>query len=829
MILDDQNIIDLNIEDSLKKSYLDYAMSVIIGRALPDARDGLKPVHRRVLFSMHEMGLRYNKRYLKSARVVGDVIGKYHPHGDTAIYDTLVRMAQEFSLRYPLVDGQGNFGSIDGDAAAAMRYTEAKMMRITDELLQDIDNDTVDFAPTYDDVLEEPTVLPTKIPNLLVNGSSGIAVGMATNIPPHNLTEIIDALLLMVDNPDYTEDEILSIVTGPDFPTRGFILGKEGITKAYKTGRGSVKLRSRTNIEIDKSGRERIIVTEIPYQVNKSTMIERMAELARDKVITGISDLRDESDKDGIRVVIEIKRNDAGQVVLNQLFKYTQLETSFGINMVAIVNGRPKVMNLIGLLEEFKAHRVIVVRRRTEFFLRKANDRLHLIEGLRTAVSNIDEVVSIIRTSADTPEAKRRLKERFSLSDIQAQAILDMRLAKITSLEIDKLNEEYQEILKNIEYLMGILNSREVLMGVVRDELAGVKEAYGDDRRTEIIPVEGEISMEDLVADDNAIITFTHYGYIKRMPSDAFQSQRRGGKGKMSSSTSGDGEDFVTDVIHTTNHTKLFIFTNQGRVHYLKAYEISEMGRVARGRHISNSLSLNEDERIVSILPLTKDIMKLDSVVVTKNGMIKRSPFSVFKSERSGIRGINLRDGDEIIGHVSASEDSYVFIATRQGKSIQFKLSDVRAIGRVAQGVRGIALSEGDAVVSINVATQADQILTVTENGYGKRSSLDDYRLQARGGQGTKLSNVTEKTGEIVGANVVAVENDLVLVSKSGKLIKLNVGEISLLGRATQGVKLMSTGGDSIITFAVLPPGIDDDGEDEDDGNGNGNGDNTSS
>lgn len=801
-MMENKGIINLNIEDSLKDSYLDYAMSVIVGRALPDVRDGLKPVHRRSLFAMHEMGVYYNKPYKKSARIVGDVIGKYHPHGDSAVYDTVVRMAQDFSLRYPLVDGQGNFGSVDGDRAAAMRYTEVRLSKISDEFVSDLDKDTVDFTDNYDGSMQEPSVFPTRIPNLLVNGTSGIAVGMATNIPPHNLTETIDALMLMIDNDQYTEDDIFSVIKGPDFPTAGMILGREDIYKAYKTGRGSITIRAKSHIEETKTGKEMIVVDELPYQVNKALLIEKIAELVRDKVVTGISDLRDESDRDGIRVVIELKREQMPDVLLNQLYKYTQMQTTFGMNMVAIVDGRPQTLTLQKILEAFLDHRVVVVTRRTRYLLDKAERRLHILEGLIKAVENIDEVIRLIKTSKDTPEAKLKLKEAFSFSDAQSQAILEMRLSKLTGLEIEKLQAEYEETLKDIEYYTSILGSRSIMMGVIRDELNEVKEKYGDERRTEIVAAAGEFNMEDLIPDSETVVTITHNGYIKRTLLDNFVAQKRGGKGKSGAKSKGD--DFAERMLVTTNHAKVFFFTNTGKIHFLKVYEIPEGARDTKGRHLSNLLTFDKEENLASVVTLSEADNEKYLFMSTKLGVVKKTPVMDFKSGRSGMIALKLRDGDEIMAADVTTDNDSIFLATRNGKTIQFSSLDVRAMGRAATGVRGINLEDADEVVSMEVLTGHPYILNVTEYGYGKCSLVADYRLQTRGGKGVKLCKVSPKTGLVCGAKQVNEEDDVMLITKGGKIIRLSVKEIPVMGRDTQGVKLMSTDEDRIISFATV-------------------------
>ena len=804
-----KHIEDVNIEETLKTNYLDYAMSVIVGRALPDVRDGLKPVHRRVLYTMNEMGIQYNKPNKKSARIVGDTMGKLHPHGDFAIYDTLVRLAQDFSMRYPLVIGQGNFGSVDGDSAAASRYTEARMARISDELIADMNSDTVDFIPNYDGSLTEPTVFPTRIPNLLINGGSGIAVGMATNIPPHNLSEVMDAPLYMIEAESYSPEKLFSIIKGPDFPTAGIIKGRGEIINAYKTGRGSIKIRAKAEIkESKKSGKEQIIITEIPYQVNKAALVEKIAELVNDKTIPGITDIRDVSNMDGIKIIIDVKKGESAEVILNRLYKFTALESSFGINMVALVGGIPKVLSLENILNEFIDHRIDVVTRRTRFLLNKAEERLHIVEGLRIAVQNIDEVINIIKASKDTPSAKQALMGRFSFSDIQAQAILDMRLAKLTGLEIDKLNEEYEGLIKDIAYYNEILNSRTVLMGVIKEEFEDIKKRFGDERKTEISEEADDFNYEDLIPNDDTVVTMTHNGYIKRTLLSNFSAQKRGGKGKTGATTS-KADDFVESLMVTTNRTQLFIFTNKGKIHFLKVYQIQEQARDSKGRHISNFLTFENDEKIASILTVAEKDDNKSIFFGTKQGVVKRVMINEFKSGRSGITALKLRDGDEIVASLLTSDDDSIFIATKQGKTIQFAASDVRPMGRTATGVKGVTLEKRDEVVSLEVIKTSSQILTVTALGYGKCTPIEEYRVQSRGGKGLKLMKVTQKTGVITGAKQVTNDNDVMLVTKSGKTIRISVSDISVLKRDTQGVKLMDTSGDEIVSFAVVPEGAD--------------------
>ena len=818
-----KNIQDVSIEDTLKNSYLDYAMSVIAGRALPDVRDGLKPVHRRVLFTMNEMGVQYNKPNKKSARIVGDTMGKLHPHGDSAIYDALVRLAQDFSMRYPLVIGQGNFGSIDGDSAAASRYTEARMARISDELMADIDCNTVDFMPNYDGSMTEPTVFPTKIPNLLVNGISGIAVGMATNIPPHNLTEVMDGLLYMIDEENYTEEGLFNIIKGPDFPTSGIIMGKGDIINAYKTGRASIRIRARAEIVEIKGGKEQIVITEIPYQVNKSVLVEKIAELVNEKKIPGITDIRDVSSMKGIKILIDVKKGESAEVILNRLYKFTALESSFGFNMVALVGGRPQILSLENILTEFLNHRIEVVTRRTRYKLMKAEERMHIVEGLRIAVNNIDEVVKIIKESKDTPTAKKALMDRFDLSDIQSQAILDMRLAKITGLEIDKLNEEYEQLKKDIEYYNSILNSKSKLMSVIREEIVDIKNRYGDERKTEIADSIDDIDYEDLIPNDEMVVTITHNGYIKRTLLNNFTAQKRGGKGKIGAANK--SEDFVEEIIYTTNKSHLFIFTTKGKVHFLKVYQIPEQSRDSKGRHISNLLTLDENEKIASFLTLPEKDETKSIFFATKYGVVKRVKTVEFKSGRSGIIALNLRDNDEIVTTLLTGDDDKVFLATRDGKTIQFSVEDVRPMGRTATGVRGIMLERDDVVVSAEVVEEARPLLAVTSLGYGKGTDKDEYRLQSRGGKGLKLMKLTSKTGLVVGVRQIAPEeDDIMLITKNGKTIRISASEVSVIGRNTQGTRLMNTSGDEIISFTVVPK---DDSENEEEIQGEDNGSNS--
>ena len=779
------------VQDEMSQSYLDYAMSVIIGRALPDVRDGLKPVQRRILYAMYELGNEYGKPYKKSARIVGDVIGKYHPHGDTAVYDALVRMVQEFSLRYPLVDGQGNFGSMDGDSAAAMRYTEVRLSKIASELLSDLDKETVETVPNYDGSLTEPRVLPARIPALLVNGSSGIAVGMATSIPPHNMGEVIDALLALIENPDLTAEELMEFVPAPDFPTGGILYGLEGIREAYRTGKGNVQIRARAFIEKTKKGdRESVVVTEIPYQVNKARLLERIAELARDRQIEEIADLRDESDRDGTRVVIELKKDAVAEVVLNNLYKLTQMQVSFGVQLLAIVQNQPRTLTLKQTLEEFLAYRRDVVTRRSLFLLRKAEGRAHILEGLKIALSNLDAVIKLIRASKDPKEAKEGLVKKFALSEIQAQAILDMRLQRLTGLEREKILEELKEVQKEIARLKRILAEEKELLRVIAEEFREIREAYADVRRSQIVPEVKELGIEDLIVDEEMVVTVSHSGYIKRNPISLYRTQRRGGRGKVGMGTK--EEDFVSMLFVATMHTYIMFFTNTGRVHWLKVHEIPEAGRAAKGKAIVNLLILSSGERISAILPVREFTEGKFVVMATAKGVVKKTDLMEFSRPRSGgIIALGLNDDDSLIAtEITRGEDD-VFLPTRQGMSIRFREDDVRAMGRTAVGVRGIALEEEDEVVGMEILRPRGTMLTVTEKGFGKRSAVEEYRVQSRGGKGVITLKVTEKTGAVLGVAQVSEEDDVMLVTDGGKIIRMPVAEIRISARNTQGVRLI--------------------------------------
>jgi len=794
-------IIPINIEDEMKESYLSYSMSVIIGRALPDVRDGLKPVHRRILFGMDEVGNQWNRPYKKSARIVGDVMGKYHPHGDAAIYDTLVRMAQDFSMRYTLVDGQGNFGSVDGDPPAAMRYTEVRLDRIATEMLDDLEKETVDFVPNYDGGEHEPLVLPSKIPNLLLNGSSGIAVGMSTNIPPHNLTELINAVVAQAANPEITLDELMTHLPGPDFPTGGFITGKNPIREAYETGRGIIKLRAKAKIEKQKKGdREVIIVNEIPYQVNKSRLIERIADLVKDDKIKGISDIRDESDRDGIRIVIDVKRGEIAEVVLNQLFKHTPMDTSFGIIMLALVRNQPRVLSLKAVINHFLEHRKEVVTRRTQFELAKAEARLHILEGLKIALDHIDEVIALIRKSDNPQVAKDGLILKLSLSTIQAQAILDMRLQRLTGLERDKILEERKELIATVKRLKEILDQENLILEIVTDELAEIKDRYGDVRKTEILDSSEEISIEDLIADEDMVVTISHEGYIKTTSLSIYRSQRRGGKGRTGMSTK--DMDFIETLFIASQHNYVLFFSNHGKCYWLKVHEIPEAGPTARGKALINLLNLAEGENIAAVLPVIEFNHDQSLIMATKNGVVKKTKLSAYSKPRiGGIIALNIRDDDELIVAKLTSGHDEILISSHFGQAIRFKEEDVRDMGRTATGVRGIKLDKGDKVVGLEVIENPEaQILTVTEKGYGKRTLVSEYRITGRGGKGVITIKTTGKNGRVVGTFQVTNDTQIMMITtQGGKVIRMNASEISIFGRGTQGVRLIGLADDEKV------------------------------
>ena len=800
----DEKIIERNIEAEMKTAYIDYAMSVIVSRALPDVRDGLKPVHRRILYSMHEDGITSDKPYRKCANTVGSVLGRYHPHGDTSVYDAMVRLAQDFSMRYMLIDGHGNFGSIDGDGAAAMRYTESRMSKLAEQMLVDIEKNTVDFMPNYDDRLQEPTVLPAKIPALLINGSSGIAVGMATNIPPHNLIEIIDGTIKIIDNPDVTSEELMEIIKGPDFPTGALILGKEGIKDAYTTGRGKITVRAEAEIEEMSGNKQRIIVTSLPYQVNKANLIIKIDQLVKDRKIEGISEVRDESDrKERVRIVIELKRDARPQVILNQLYKHTQMQDTFGTIMLALVDGEPRILTLKQCLEEYIKHRKEIIIRRTKFDLAKAEARAHILEGLIIAIDNIDEVIKIIRESYD--DAKEKLMERFTLSEVQAQAILDMQLKRLQGLQREKLEEEYQELMRLIAYYKEILASETLVYDIIKTELIEIRDKYGDERLTKIVPAEGEFEIEDLIKEEQVVITLTRYGYIKRLPVDTYRSQRRGGKG-ITGMTTKEG-DFVKTIFSSSSHDTLLFFSNKGKMYRLRGFEIPEAGRTAKGTAIVNLLNLEPGEKISAVIPIQNFADGKYLLMGTKNGLIKKTPLKEYDSNRkNGLMGITLKDDDELIDVRLTDGEDNVVLVTKKGLSITFDEKDVRPVGRTAQGVIGMRIDNNDSVIGMEpiIVGSNATLLAITENGFGKRTELDEYRVQNRGGRGVITYKVTPKTGEIVGIKIVSGVEDIMLSTDTGTLIRLNTGEISVLGRATQGVTLMRTNEGKVVSVEKI-------------------------
>lgn len=797
-LVEDTKMIQHEIHDEMKKSYIDYAMSVIVGRALPDVRDGLKPVHRRILYGMSQLGVTPDKPFKKSARIVGEVMGKYHPHGDSSIYYAMVRMAQDFSIRYMLVDGHGNFGSVDGDGAAAMRYTEARMTPFTLQMLRDIEKETIDFMPNFDEEEEEPVVLPSRFPNLLVNGSNGIAVGMATSIPPHNLRDVIDATILLIDKEDATVDDLIKIVKAPDFPTGAHILGRQGARQAYKTGTGKVQVRAKCEIEETKGGRYQIIVSEIPYQVNKSRLIEKIAELVKEKRVDGISAIRDESNRKGMRIVIELKRDANPQITLNRLYKHTQLQFSYSMIMLALVDGEPKILNLHEILTEYLNFQKEIITRRTQFDLKKAEARAHILEGYRIALDNIDEIIKIIRASYN--DAKEKLIERFGFSDIQAQAILDMRLARLQGLEREKIEKEYAELMEKIAYFKAILSDEALLMGVIKEELQEIREKYGDNRRSKIVAAEDEFDDEDLIEEESVAVTLTHLGYIKRVPADTYKAQRRGGKGITGITTR--ENDFVKDLIMTSTHDYLLFFTDTGKVHKLKAYEIPEASRTAKGTPAVNLLNLMQKERITAIIPVSQFDDENYLIMVTKNGTIKKTALSQFDTNRkNGLIAINLKDDDSLIGVRETCGDDNIILVTRKGKCISFSEKDVRSMGRIAAGVRGIKLDKSDTVVDMDILADDKEILVVTQNGYGKRTPVEDYTIQARGGKGVLTYNKSKfsKTGELIGAKVVDQDDEILLINSDGIIIRIRAEEVSKLSRSTQGVKIMRVDDDANI------------------------------
>ena len=809
-------ILPIAIEKEMKTSFISYAMAVIINRALPDVRDGLKPVHRRILYSMNELGLTPDKPFRKSARIVGDVLGKYHPHGDSAVYMAMVRMAQDFSIRHPLVTGHGNFGSVDGDAPAAMRYTEARMSPIAMELLRDIDKDTVDFYPNFDETLMQPQVLPAKFPNLLVNGTGGIAVGMATNIPPHNLAEAIDATIHLIDDPDATVSDLMQYIKGPDFPTGGIVIGAAGISAAYHTGRGKIVTRARTEIEEYKPGRQRIIVTEIPYQVNKAALITRIAELVQDKTIDGISDIRDESDKSGMRIVIELKKDVNANVILNRLYKHTQMQETFGVIMLALVDGEPRVLNLKELLHYYIEHQKDVIVRRTKFDLERAEARAHILEGLIIALDNIDEVVELIKNSPDVPTARDGLMTRFGLTEKQAQAILDMRLQRLTGLERDKILAEYEKLLERIAYLKKILETPQMVLDIIKEEMTEIKEKYADARRTEITyTADDDIDMDELIQEEEMVVTLTHFGYVKRIRSDAYRTQKRGGKGI--TGLSAREEDFAEHVIVTSTHSTLLFFTNRGKVYKCRCYDLPETGRTAKGTAIVNLLNLDAGEKVSAVFPATGLNVEKKLVIVTRDGYIKKTRVSEFANIRqNGLIAIGLREGDELVGVLETSGHDNLILGTAKGMSIMFSEEDVRDMGRTAMGVKAVELREGDRVVGIAIAREGADVLVISENGYGKRTPLTEYKVQKRGGIGVRTLNVTEKTGDMCALGVVDGTEDIMLINDAGVIIRTRVGEISVYGRDTQGVKLMNVDEDSrVVSAALVPPDENGNGEED--------------
>lgn len=805
-----EKIVPVTIEDEMKGSYIDYAMSVIVARALPDVRDGLKPVHRRVLYGMYELGLFHNKPFKKSARIVGEVLGKYHPHGDAAVYDTMVRMVQDFSLRYPLVDGQGNFGSIDGDSPAAMRYTEARLSRIAEEMLRDLDKNTVDFVPNFDDSLQEPVVLPSYIPNLLINGASGIAVGMATNIPPHNLNEIVDGLVALIKDPEISDEKLMKYVTAPDFPTGGIIYGYEGVKEAYKTGRGKIIIRAKANIETLKSGKENIVITELPYQVNKANLIEKIAELVKEGKIDDISDIRDESDRDGLRVVIELKRDAQPEVVLNQLYKHTNMQVTFGVIMLALVNGVPTVLTLKQMMQHFIDHRHEVLVRRTKFDLDAAERRAHILEGYKIALDNIDEIVQLIKKSKDVETAKNGLMRRFKLSEIQAKAILDMRLQRLTGLERKKIEDEYRETIKLIEKLKFILANKAKRMQIISDELLELKEKYGDERRTLVIKDYSEFSIEDIIAEEDVVITISHNGYIKRFPVSGYRRQSRGGKGVTAATTRED--DFIEHMFIASTHNYILLFTDQGKCHWLKVYEIPEGGRASRGRSILNLVQLDKGDNIRAYVSVREFDPNRFVVMVTEKGLIKKTRLDAFSNPRkTGIIAINLNEGDRLIDAKISDGADDIIIGTREGMAIRFNEQEVRDMGRNATGVKAINLDKNDKVVGMVVSKRKSTILVVTENGYGKRTEIDEYRITRRGGKGVRTLKTSDKNGKMVDIKEIDDNDDIVIITEKGMIIRQHAKDLRVMGRNTQGVKLIKLGpNDRISAIARVVP------EDED-------------
>ena len=800
----------VRIEDEMQKSYIDYAMSVIVSRALPDVRDGLKPVHRRILYAMHEAGMTANKPYKKSARIVGEVLGKYHPHGDSSVYDATVRLAQDFSTRYMMVDGHGNFGSVDGDSAAAMRYTEVRMSKIAEEMLDDIQKETVDFVPNYDESLQEPSVLPAKVPNLLINGATGIAVGMATNIPPHNLGEVVDGLVKMIDNPEISLDELIETIPGPDFPTGALIMGRDGIRSAYATGRGAVRMRANARVERMSNGKQRILVSEIPYQVNKARLIETIADLVRNKVIEGLTDLRDESDRNGMRIVIEVRRDANPEVLLNQLYKHTQLQDTFGVNMLALVDGKPRTLGLKQILYHYLEHQKVIIVRRTQFDLKKAQDRAHILEGLRIALDHLDSVINTIREAQTVDIAKTNLMEIFTLSERQAQAILDLRLQRLTGLEREKIDRDYFETMQLIEYLQSVLADEHKVYGIIRENLLEMKKRFGDKRRTQIIGEMQDFSREDLIAEEDIVITITHSGYVKRQPIDTYRSQKRGGRGIQGAGTK--EEDFVEHFFTATTHHQVFFFTTRGRVFVIKGYELPEASRTARGTAIINLLSLQPDEKITAVIPIRHITEGLYLFMGTRNGIVKKTDLMEFETVRkNGLIAIVLDDNDELIGVKLTDGNQQIILGTRDGMAINFSEEDVRSTGRSTRGVKGINLQEMDAIVGMETMDPKGQVLVVSELGFGKRTSVDQYRMQSRAGKGLINLKVTEKTGAVVGLRVVRSDQDLLLINNDGIIIRMDVEQIRVIGRNTQGVALMRTEENQrIVALAIVDKASED-------------------
>ena len=800
----------VRIEDEMQKSYIDYAMSVIVSRALPDVRDGLKPVHRRILYAMHEAGMTANKPYKKSARIVGEVLGKYHPHGDSSVYDATVRLAQDFSTRYMMVDGHGNFGSVDGDSAAAMRYTEVRMSKIAEEMLDDIQKETVDFVPNYDESLQEPSVLPAKVPNLLINGATGIAVGMATNIPPHNLGEVVDGLVKMIDNPEISLDELIATIPGPDFPTGALIMGRDGIRSAYATGRGAVRMRANARVERMSNGKQRILVSEIPYQVNKARLIETIADLVRNKVIEGLTDLRDESDRNGMRIVIEVRRDANPEVLLNQLYKHTQLQDTFGVNMLALVDGKPRTLGLKQILYHYLEHQKVIIVRRTQFDLKKAQDRAHILEGLRIALDHLDSVINTIREAQTVDIAKTNLMEIFTLSERQAQAILDLRLQRLTGLEREKIDRDYFETMQLIEYLQSVLADEHKVYGIIRENLLEMKKRFGDKRRTQIIGEMQDFSREDLIAEEDIVITITHSGYVKRQPIDTYRSQKRGGRGIQGAGTK--EEDFVEHFFTATTHHQVFFFTTRGRVFVIKGYELPEASRTARGTAIINLLSLQPDEKITAVIPIRHITEGLYLFMGTRNGIVKKTDLMEFETVRkNGLIAIVLDDNDELIGVKLTDGNQQIILGTRDGMAINFSEQDVRSMGRSTRGVKGINLQEMDSIVGMDTMDPKGQVLVVSELGFGKRTSVDQYRMQSRAGKGLINLKVTEKTGAVVGLRVVRADQDLLLINNDGIIIRMDVEQIRVIGRNTQGVALMRTEENQrIVALAIVDKASED-------------------